>query len=159
MPVERAPYLIYSESVATVDYDINSDADVLAIIAPTRFAKNLSNSVIESETLYKLKIYSEQEGTTLVGNCTCKLVETESETHIQLMVVESDSDSITVDTKYFVVKDAKTDESVMYELFSSVGSTNFKYCNTCFICLSVIQFYLLSLVFESSSTKVNTLFN
>ena len=124
MPVERAPYLIYSESVATVDYDINSDADVLAIIAPTRFAKNLSNSVIESETLYKLKIYSEQEGTTLVGNCTCKLVETESETHIQLMVVESDSDSITVDTKYFVVKDAKTDESVMYELFSSVGSTN-----------------------------------
>lgn len=50
MPVERAPYLIYSEQVATVSYNTNSGADILAIIAPTRFAE-LNNGAIKTKEI------------------------------------------------------------------------------------------------------------
>ena len=59
MPVERAPYLIYSESVATVDYDINSGADVLAIIAR---AHNLT------DTLNDVSAHAEMQAITAAAN-------------------------------------------------------------------------------------------
>lgn len=51
MPIEKAPYLTYSEQVATVNYNTNNGADVLAIIAPTKFAKLTSSGTIETETV------------------------------------------------------------------------------------------------------------
>lgn len=51
MPIEKAPYLIYSEQVSTVNYGTSTGADVLAIIAPTKFAKYDANGEIETETV------------------------------------------------------------------------------------------------------------
>lgn len=51
MPIEKAPYITYSEQVATVNYNTNTGADVLAIIAPTKFAKLTSSGAIETETV------------------------------------------------------------------------------------------------------------
>lgn len=51
MPIEKAPYLTYSEQVSTVNYNTNNGADVLAIIAPTKFAKLTSSGIIETETV------------------------------------------------------------------------------------------------------------
>ena len=50
MPIEKAPYLVYSEQVSAVNYDLSNGADVLAIIAPTKFAKLTSDGQIETET-------------------------------------------------------------------------------------------------------------
>ena len=124
MAIEKAPYLIYSEQVSTVNYGTSTGADVLAIIAPTKFGKYNSEGNVETEILYHLEVYSESAGTTLVGNCTCKLVADESTTHIKLQVTESDAQAITVGTNYFVVKTAKTDGSLVYELFTDAGTTS-----------------------------------
>lgn len=51
MPIERAPYLIYSEQVSTVNYLNSTGSDVLAIIAPTKFAKLTNAGAIETETV------------------------------------------------------------------------------------------------------------
>lgn len=51
MPIERAPYLIYSEQVSTVNYLNQTGADVVAILAPTKFAKLTSAGAIETETV------------------------------------------------------------------------------------------------------------
>ena len=51
MPIERAPYLIYSEQVSLTSAISNSGADVLAIIAPTKFAKVTDAGAIETETV------------------------------------------------------------------------------------------------------------
>ena len=50
MPIERAPYLIYSEQVSSVDYLYQTGADVVAIIAPTKFAKLTNAGTIETQT-------------------------------------------------------------------------------------------------------------
>ena len=51
MPIERAPYLIYSEQVSLANAVSNGGADILAIIAPTKFAKTTSSGAIETETV------------------------------------------------------------------------------------------------------------
>ena len=51
MAIERAPYLKYIEQVSLVKYNFNESADVLAIIAPTKFAKLTSDGTIETQTV------------------------------------------------------------------------------------------------------------
>ena len=124
MPIERAPYLIYSEQVGTVNYNVNSGADSLVIIAPTKIAKFTSTGEIEKEPLYTFTVYSENAGTTLVGTCTCKETGTESDGYKQYEVITSDTNTITAGTKYYLISTAKTDESVIYELYTNAGTTS-----------------------------------
>ena len=51
MPIEKAPYLRYIESVSTENYSYVSEADVLVIVAPTKFAKLTNEGTIETETV------------------------------------------------------------------------------------------------------------
>ena len=106
MPVERAPYLIYSEQVATVSYDVNSGADVLAIIAPTRFAK-MENGVIKTKEITVNKETGEEiTGTPAQG------VETETQIVTDWKTPTIKEDEILIFNKYSLASNMVENEEL-----------------------------------------------
>ena len=106
MPVERAPYLIYSEQVATVSYDVNSGADVLAIIAPTRFAE-MENGVIKTKEITVNKETGEEiTGTPAEG------VETETQIVTDWKTPTIKEDEILIFNKYSLASNMVENEEL-----------------------------------------------
>ena len=110
MPVERAPYLIYSEQVATVSYDVNSGADVLAIIAPTRFAE-MENGVIKTKEITVNKETGEEiTGTPAEG------VETETQIVTDWKTPTIKEDEILIFNKYSLASNMVENEELKEDL-------------------------------------------
>lgn len=96
MPVERAPYLIYSEQVATVSYDVNSGADVLAIIAPTKFAV-MENGVVKTKEI----TVNKETGAEITGTAP-EGVETETKTVTDWQTPTIKEEDILIFNKYSI---------------------------------------------------------
>lgn len=107
MPITRAPYLKYTETVSTADFGWNSEADVLAIIAPTKFAQlNADGTVKTKEITVNAETGEEITGTPAEG------VQTETKVVTDWKTPTVQEDEIMIFNRYSDVQEKIENEEV-----------------------------------------------
>lgn len=106
MPIERAPYIKYSEQVSTVNYNLNTGADVLAIIAPTRFAELNDDGTIKTKTA----VFNKETGEEITGT-PANGVQTETREVTDWKTPALKDEEIQIFNRYSLAKEMVEDEN------------------------------------------------